>query len=91
MLGDMNKLALLNKILKAIALQVGNKISFNEIGQLPSSSSQTVERYIGLIKKSFVVFQVPAYSGNVRNEISIRKKKKNYNNGICNSIIGNFC
>ena len=76
MLGDINKPALLNKILKALALQVGNEISFNEIGQLVNSSSQTVERYIDLLEKSFVVFQLPAYSGNVRNEI--RKGKKIY-------------
>lgn len=90
MLGDINKPALLNKILKALALQVGNEISFNEIGQLVNSSSQTVERYIDLLEKSFVVFQLPAYSGNVRNEIRKGKKIYFYDNGIRNSIIGNF-
>ena len=89
-LGDINKPALLNKILKALALQVGSEISFNEIGQLVGSSSQTVERYIDLLEKSFVIFQLPAYSRNVRNEIRKGKKIYFYDNGIRNSIIGNF-
>lgn len=89
-LGDINKPALLNKILKALALQVGSEISFNEIGQLVGSSSQTVERYIDLLEKSFVIFQLPAYSRNIRNEIRKGKKIYFYDNGIRNSIIGNF-
>ena len=89
-LGDINKPALLNKILKALALQVGSEISFNEIGQLVGSSSQTVERYINLLEKSFVIFQLPAYSRNIRNEIRKGKKVYFYDNGIRNSIIGNF-
>ncbi len=90
MLGDISKPALLSKILKALALQVGNEVSFNEIGQLVGSSSQTVEKYIDLLEKSFVIFQLPAYSGNVRNEIRKGKKIYFYDNGIRNSIIGNF-
>jgi predicted AAA+ superfamily ATPase len=89
-LGDIKKPALLNKILKVLALQVGSEVSFNEIGQLVNSSSQTVERYIDLLEKSFVIFQLPAYSSNVRNEIRKGKKIYFYDNGIRNSIIGNF-
>ena len=79
----------MNKILKVLALQVGNEISFNETGQLINSSGQTVERYIGLLEKSFEVSQVPALSGNVRNERRKEKKIYFYNNGIRNSIISN--
>lgn len=89
-LGDLNKPALLNKILKALALQVGSEISFNEIAQLVGSSSHTVERYIDLLEKSFVIFQLPSYSNNVRNEIRKGKKIYFYDNGIRNSVIGNF-
>ncbi len=74
------------KSLSILRLQV----SFNEIGQLVCSSSQTVEKYIDLLEKSFVIFQLPAYSGNVRNEIRKGKKIYFYDNGIRNSIIGNF-
>lgn len=90
LLGEINKPALLNKILKALALQVGSEVSYNEIGQLVGSSSQTVEKYIDLLEKSFVIFQLPSYSSNVRNEIRKGKKIYFYDNGIRNSIIGNF-
>lgn len=90
MLGDIKKPALLNKILKALALQIGNEVSFNEIGQLVGSGSQTIEKYIDLLEKSFVIFQLPAYSGNVRNEIRKGKKIYFYDTGIRNAIIGNL-
>ena len=90
MLGDIKKPALLNKILKALALQIGNEVSFNEIGQLVGSGSQTIEKYIDLLEKSFVIFQLPAYSANVRNEIRKGKKIYFYDTGIRNAIIGNF-
>ncbi len=88
--GDINKPALLNKILKALALQVGSEVSFNEIAQLVGSSTQTVEKYIDLLEKSFVIFQLPAYSKNIRNEIRKGKKVYFYDNGIRNAVIGNF-
>ena len=90
MLGEVKKPVLLQKILKALALQIGNEVSFNEIGQMVGSSSKTVEKYIDLLEKSFVIFQLPAYSGNVRNEIRKGKKIYFYDNGIRNAIIGNF-
>ena len=90
MLGETKMPSLLNKILRALALQVGSEISFNEIAQLVSSTSRTVERYIDLLEKSFVIFQLPAYSGNVRNEIRKGKKIYFYDNGIRNAVIGNF-
>jgi predicted AAA+ superfamily ATPase len=89
-LGDINKPALLSKILKALALQIGGEISFGEIAQLVGSSPQTVEKYIDLLEKSFVIFQLPAYSKNIRNEIRKGKKIYFYDNGIRNAIIGNF-
>lgn len=89
-IGELKKPDLLSKILKALALQVGSEVSLNEIGQLVGSGSQTVERYIDLLKKSFVIFELPAYSRNVRNEIRKGKKMYFYDNGIRNAVIGNF-
>ena len=89
-LGEIKKPTLLHKILKALALQVGSEISFNEIAQLVGSGSQTVERYVNLLEKCFVIFQLPAYSKNVRNEIRKGKKIYFYDTGIRNSIIGNY-
>ena len=89
-LGGIKKPALLEKIVKALALQIGSEVSFHEIGQLTGSDSHTVERYIDLLEKVFVLFRLPAYSRNVRNEIKKGKKIYFIDNGIRNALIGNF-
>lgn len=80
----------LEKIVRALALQLGSEVSYQEIRQLVGADKQTVERYIDLLEKSYVVFRLPAYSGNVRNEIKRGKKIYFYDNGIRNAVIGNF-
>lgn len=90
MLEQIKKPALLEKLLKALALQVGNEVSYNEIGQLIGSDPKTVEKYVDLLEKAFVVFQLPAFSRNVRNEIKKGKKIYFYDCGIRNAIINNF-
>ena len=62
-------LELLMKNLQAIALQTGSEVSYHEIGQLVGADSQTVERYISLLEQTFVIFRLPAFSRNMRNEI----------------------
>jgi hypothetical protein len=84
------KPALLEKLLKALALQVGNEVHYTEIGQMIGSDRKTVEKYIGLLEKAFVIFQLPAFSRNVRNEIKKGKKVYFYDCGIRNAIINNF-
>lgn len=84
------KPALLEKIVKALALQVGSEVSFNEISQLVGANIATVEKYITLLEQAFVVFQLPAFSRNVRNEIKKGKKIYFYDNGIRNAVINNF-
>jgi hypothetical protein len=84
------KPALLEKIVKALALQVGSEVSFNEISQLVVANIATVEKYITLLEQAFVVFQLPAFSRNVRNEIKKGKKIYFYDNGIRNAVINNF-
>lgn len=90
MLEQIKKPALLEKILKALALQLGSEVSYNELGRLVGADIQTVEKYIDLLEKSFVLFRLPAYSRNVRNEIRKGRKIYFYDNGIRNAIIGNF-
>jgi uncharacterized protein len=90
MLEGVKKPVLLMKILRALALQIGNEISYNEIGNLVNAKSETVEKYIGLLEKVYVVFQLNAYSQNVRNEIRKGKKVYFYDNGIRNTILGNY-
>nr|WP_222846249.1 ATP-binding protein [Pontiella sulfatireligans] len=90
MLEQIKKPVLLEKILKALALQLGNEVSYNELGRLVGADIQTVEKYIDLLEKSFVIFRLPAYSRNVRNEIRKGRKIYFYDNGIRNAIIGSF-
>lgn len=87
---DIRKPAVLEKLLVALALQIGSEISYHEIGQTINSDSKTVERYIDLLEKSFVIFRLHALSRNVRNELKKSKKVYFYDNGIRNAIIQNF-
>lgn len=73
-----------------MALQVGSEVSFHELGQMVGADNQTVERYIYLLEKAYVVFRLPAYSRNVRNEIKKGKKIYFYDNGIRNAVLGAF-
>lgn len=81
---------LIEKILKALALQVGSEVTYNELAQTVKSDPQTVEKYIEILEKAFIVFKLPALNRNVRNEIKKGKKIYFYDTGIRNAIIGNF-
>ena len=90
MLEQIKKPALLEKLLNALALQLGSEVNYNELGQLIGSDRKTVEKYIDLLKKAFVIFELPAFSRNVRNEIKKGKKIYFYDCGIRNAVINNF-
>lgn len=90
MLEQIKKPALLEKLLKALALQVGSEVSYNELAQTIGANKQTVEKYIDLLEKAYVVFVLPAISRNVRNEIKKGKKIYFYDCGIRNAVINNF-
>lgn len=81
---------LLEKLLQALALQLGSEVKFNEVGQLIGADNETVERYIDILEKAFVIFTLPSLSRNNRNEIKKGKKIYFFDNGIRNSIIKNF-
>lgn len=89
-INDVRKSSQLEKLVEALALQVGSEVSYNELAQLLHTNSHTIERYIDLLEKSFVLFRLQAYSGNVRNEIKKGRKIYFYDNGIRNAIIENF-
>ena len=90
LLEDVTKPILFEKLLKALALQLGSEVSFNELSRLTGANHQTIEKYIILLEKAFVIFRLPAFSRNVRNEIRKGKKFYFYDNGIRNAIINNF-
>lgn len=89
-LQDIRKPALLERLLIALALQVGSEVSYNEIGQTIGTDNKTVDRYVELLEKRFVVFQLGGFSRNLRNEIKKGKKIYFYDNGIRNALIKNF-
>ena len=89
-LDQIKKPSLIVKLLQALALQLGNEVSYHELGQLIGADPSTIEKYIDLLEKSFVIFRLSSLSRNLRNEIKRGKKIYFYDNGIRNSIIKNF-
>jgi predicted AAA+ superfamily ATPase len=86
----LRKPALLEKLLQALALQVGSEVSYQELGQLIGANNETVEAYISILEKTFVVFRLHALSRNVRSELKKSRKVYFWDNGVRNSIIKNF-
>jgi hypothetical protein len=89
-LDSVRKSDLLRKLLVALALQVGSEVSYNEIAKTIGSDSRTIERYIDLLEKSFVVYRLYGLNRNMRNELKKSKKILFYDNGVRNAIINNF-
>ena len=87
---DIRKPEIIEQLLQALALQIGSEVSFNELGNLVGMNSQTVQRYIDLLEKSFIVFHLRSFSRNVRNELKKSRKVYFYDNGVRNAIIGDF-
>ena len=80
----------LNKLLTALALQVGSEVSYNELGRTLGIDKETVERYLDLLEKVFVIFRLTSFSRNLRNELKKSRKIYFYDNGVRNALINNF-
>ncbi len=80
----------LQNLVRALALQIGSEVSYNELSNMLSVDKETVESYINLLEKCFVVFRLSSFSRNMRNEIKKGKKIYFYDNGIRNAVISNF-
>jgi predicted AAA+ superfamily ATPase len=78
------------KLLQALALQLGNEVSYNELGKTVGLDNETVVKYIDLLEKSYVLFRLNAFSRNNRKELKQNRKIYFFDNGIRNSIISNF-
>lgn len=89
-MGNIRKPDLLEKLLQALALQVGSEVSLNELGNMLRIDKNTVSSYLDLLEKSFVIFRLGPLSRNLRNEITTGRKIYFYDNGIRNALIGNF-
>jgi len=87
---DIRKPEVLEKLLQALALQMGNEVNYNELSQLIEINKITVQKYIDILEKGYIVFRLNSFSRNIRNEIKQTRKIYFYDNGIRNMIIGNF-
>ena len=87
---DVRKPEIVEQLLQALALQVGSEVSFNELGRLLGLTSITIQRYIDLLEKSYVVFHLRSFSRNVRNELKKSRKIYFYDNGVRNAMIGDY-
>lgn len=78
------------KLLKAIAFQLGNQVSFNELGRLIGIDNETVEKYILLLEQTFIIFRLPSLNRNLRTELKKSRKIYFHDNGIRNALINDF-
>ncbi|MDP4240685.1 MAG: ATP-binding protein, partial [Bacteroidota bacterium] len=87
---DIRKPEVIERLLQALALQVGNEVSFQELSRLIGIDTATVQRYINLLEKSFILFHLRSFSRNVRNELKKSTKIYFYDNGVRNALISNY-
>ena len=80
----------LERLVQALAFQIGQEVSINELAQTAGLDFHTVERYISLLEKSYVIFQLSPFSRNLRNEMKKSRKIYFFDNGIRNSVIKQF-
>lgn len=78
------------RLVQCLALQVGSEVSYTELATMTGLDKVTVESYLDLLEKTFVIFRLPAFSRNVRNELKKGRKIYFVDNGIRNAVIGNF-
>jgi len=90
MIEGVKKPAKLISLLQALAFQTGNEVSYNELGRTTGLDNQTVERYIDLLEKTYVIFRVGALSRNLRKELKRGRKIYFYDNGVRNALIAQF-
>lgn len=81
---------LLGKLLTALALQVCSEVSYNELAQTVGTDNKTIEKYIDLLEKCYIVFRLNGFNRNLRTELKKSKKIYFFDNGIRNAILQNF-
>lgn len=81
---------LVDRILRALAFQVGQEVSFNKIAQLVGTDAKTVGKYVDILEKAFVVFTRMSYARNLRNELKKSRKVYFRDLGIRNFVLGDW-
>jgi uncharacterized protein len=87
---DIRKPEVLEKLLQALALQIGSEVNYNELSNLVGINKITVQKYIEILEKGYIIFKLNSFNRNIRNEIKLNRKIYFYDNGIRNMLIGNF-
>lgn len=80
----------IQKLVQAIAYQVGQEVVYKEVGDLVGLDPKTVSNYIDILEKAYVLYRLPAFSKNLRNEIKTNRKIYFFDNGVRNAVISNF-
>lgn len=80
----------MERLVQALAFQLGNQVSYNELGQLAGLDNETTEKYISLLEKAFIIFRLGSLSRNLRNELKKSRKFYFYDNGLRNAVINQF-
>ena len=89
-MGNIKKSDKLLTLLQAIAFQVGDQVSYSELASTVGIDVKTVESYIDVLEKCYIIFRLPSLSRNLRNELKNNRKIYFYDNGIRNALISNF-
>lgn len=87
---DIRNPELLEKLLQALALQVGRDVSYTELAQLLGVNKVTVENYIRILEQAYIIFRVGPFSRNIRNELKKKRKIYFYDLGLRNALINNL-
>ncbi|PIZ68412.1 AAA family ATPase [Candidatus Roizmanbacteria bacterium CG_4_9_14_3_um_filter_33_18] len=88
--GDIRNSSKIHDLLKLLAFQIGSQVSISELSNALKINRTTVDRYIDLLEKSFIIFRLSGFSRNLRKEVTKMDKIFFYDTGIRNSIIGNL-
>ncbi|MCI0542350.1 ATP-binding protein [bacterium] len=81
---------ILQKLLSALALQVGNEASYRELSGLVGTNKETTSSYLRILEQAFIVFRLMPLSRHLRKEISKSRKVFFYDNGVRNALISNM-
>ncbi len=77
-------------LLKALALQIGNEVSYNELSSLAGINKNTVQRYMRILEQAFIIFRLNPFAKNARNELKKMRKVYFFDTGVRNALINNL-
>lgn len=87
---EVRKPQIIEKLLQLLAFQLASEVNYNELAKNLGVNIATVEKYIDLLEKNYIVFRLLSYSRNIRNELKKSRKIYFFDNGVRNMLISNF-